>query len=158
MCVYILVLTFGFVLWPLQGRGRRRPAANKSLKLRKQLSMERTWPGSTQICLPLGGRYLEHKPSQILMQELAQTKRSSCTRLVLSLSLSLYLSLSLRVESAAQSGDLQVIAFLMPANGQTVECINDSANMNMAEKGHINAIYYTISYIEYIHISYIEYI
>lgn len=67
------------------------------------------------------------------------------------LSLSLYLSLSLRVESAAQSGDLQVIAFLMPANGQTVECINDSANMNMAEKGHINVIYYTISYIEYIY-------
>lgn len=105
--------------------GGWRPAANKSLKLRKQLSMERTWPGSTQICLPLGGRYLEHKPSQILMQELAQTKRSSCA-------LSLSHSFS-RVESATQSGDLQVIAFLMPANGQTVQCINDSANM-MAEE------------------------
>lgn len=47
-------------------------------------------------------------------------------------SLSLSHSFS-RVESATQSGDLQVIAFLMPANGQTVQCINDSANM-MAEE------------------------
>lgn len=80
MCVY-LAIDFWVCFMASAGLGKAaddwRPAANKSLKLRKQLSMERTWPGSTQICLPLGGRYLEHKPSQILMQELAQTKRSS---------------------------------------------------------------------------------